>query len=84
MSLLLTLPVGAPARPLVVARAPAPAHFIARAEPATTRCVVRVPTRPLLAARATTPATCYTWAEPATTGCVGGPLPARGVSTSAP
>ncbi|KAE8885632.1 hypothetical protein PF001_g31881 [Phytophthora fragariae] len=48
--------VGAPARPLVVARAPALASSVARAEPATTPCVVGVLTRPLLFARATTPA----------------------------
>ncbi|KAE8887097.1 hypothetical protein PF005_g33714 [Phytophthora fragariae] len=67
LSPLLSLKVGAPAPPLVVARAPALASSVARAEPAITPCVVRaepattpcvvgVPTRPLLFARATTPA----------------------------
>ncbi|KAE8896573.1 hypothetical protein PF007_g31238 [Phytophthora fragariae] len=53
---MLSLTVGASTRPLVVARAPALASSVARAEPATTPCVVGVPTRPLLFARATTPA----------------------------
>ncbi|GMF31120.1 unnamed protein product [Phytophthora fragariaefolia] len=69
LSPLLTLQVGDRARPLVVTRAQAPASPVARAEPATTPCVVEVPTRPLLFARATTPAHSSTWAESATTHC---------------
>ncbi|KAE9290565.1 hypothetical protein PF008_g25564 [Phytophthora fragariae] len=56
----MSLTVGAPTRPLVVARATALASSVARAEPATTPCVVGVSTRPFLFARATTPAPCST------------------------